>query len=105
MSVVDFLLSKLGKTTAQAGPQQTNPPVGSSLNVTTTGVAAKLPVEGIHAATTDIASYLASDESEWIKYLGHALRVYRKPGVTLTEEYHQWLAARARSRVIVSAVD
>lgn len=61
-------------------------------------------VLGMYSATVDRDSYLASDDNEWIKYLGQALRVYRKPGITLHEEYRQWLAARARVRRPVSAV-
>jgi len=52
------------------------------------------------AAGPDV--YLASDEKEWLLYLSQALRTFRKPGVTLQQEYKLWLAARAQSRALVA---
>jgi hypothetical protein len=51
----------------------------------------------------DTASYVASDEREWLRYLSQPLRTYRKPGVTLPQEHKQWLAARAQSRALIAA--
>ena len=52
---------------------------------------------------TDSASYAASDEMEWLRYLSRPIRTYRKPGVTLRDEHKQWLAARAESRALIAA--
>jgi hypothetical protein len=51
----------------------------------------------------DTESYLASDEKEWLRYLSQALRTYRKPGVSLSDEHRMWLAARAQSRALMAA--
>ena len=51
----------------------------------------------------DTESYVASDEKEWLRYLSHPLRTYRKPGVTLPQEHKQWLAARAQSRALAAS--
>ena len=48
-------------------------------------------------------TYHASDEKEWLKYLGQALRTYRKPGLSLKEEYDLWYAARIQSKAMAAA--
>ncbi len=95
MSLRDFLLGKKDKTPSQpfistasiANPSESDPPY----------------VVGMYSATVDRESYLASDENEWVVYTRQALREFRKPGVTLHEEYHMWLAARARARAKAEA--
>jgi len=59
------------------------------------------PTQSIQAM--DTASYVASDEREWLRYLSQPLRTYRKPGVTLPQEHKQWLASRAQSRALTAA--
>jgi hypothetical protein len=94
MGILNHLMSKIGKTstTKQAAAESSG------------GAAARLdaetPAPGYLSVKKDMQSYLASDENEWIEYLRQAIRVYRKPGVSLQDEYHQWLAARVRARAI-----
>ncbi|WP_263354004.1 hypothetical protein [Acidicapsa acidisoli] len=58
---------------------------------------------GIHSKPMDMETYHASDEKEWLKYLGQALRTYRKPGLSMQEEYQLWRSARAESRAMAAA--
>jgi hypothetical protein len=48
----------------------------------------------------DTETFLASDDKAWILYLGQAVRPYRKPGISVKQEYDLWLAARTRQRAI-----
>jgi hypothetical protein len=56
------------------------------------------PAPRFRTAVMDMESYLASDEKEWLCYLGRAIRAYRKPGLTLKEEHAIWRKARTASR-------
>jgi hypothetical protein len=38
------------------------------------------------------------DDSEFIQYLSHAVRPFRKRGVSVKQEYELWLGARAKTR-------
>lgn len=38
------------------------------------------------------------EDNEFIKYLSHAIRPFRKPGVSVKQEYELWLRARAKTR-------
>jgi hypothetical protein len=58
---------------------------------------------GTHSRTMDLDSYHSSDEKEWLRYLGQPLRTYRKPGLSMKEEYDLWHAARIRSRALAAA--
>jgi|ERR1700730_7724320 hypothetical protein len=91
---MSFLMSRKGASGSQAG---------TSAVARTRGMAAEAPITGMRAATTDPDTYLASDEKEWVKYLSQALRTYRKPGLSMKDEYQLWLAARTRSRAMTTA--
>jgi len=45
------------------------------------------------------AAATIDDYQEWLKYLAQPNRPPRKPGMSVQDEYKQWLLARARSRV------
>jgi hypothetical protein len=98
MGVLNFLFSKQGKPSTQDGATQEQLPQSSISNPAADDRQKSPYVLGMYSATVDRDSYLASDENEWIIYMRQPLRTYRKPGVTLHDEYHQWLAARARAR-------
>lgn len=38
------------------------------------------------------------DDNEFIQYLSHAVRPFRKRGVSVRQEYELWLGARAKGR-------
>lgn len=48
--------------------------------------------------STAIAEATADDHEAWIKYLSRRDPRLRKPGVSIKEEYEQWLVARAKKR-------
>jgi len=98
MGVLNFLSFKQGKPSTQAETTQEDPTHASIANPVADDRQKAPYVLGMYSATIDRDSYLASDDNEWIIYMRQPLRTYRKPGVTLHEEYHQWLAARARGR-------
>jgi len=45
------------------------------------------------------ASVTVDDYEEWLRYLAQPGRPPRKPGVSVQDEYKQWLLARARAKV------
>jgi hypothetical protein len=45
------------------------------------------------------AAATIDDYEEWLKYLAQPNRPPRKPGLTVQDEYKQWLLARARAKV------
>jgi hypothetical protein len=45
------------------------------------------------------AAATVDDYEEWLKYLAQPNRPPRKPGLSVQDEYKQWLVARARSRM------
>jgi hypothetical protein len=98
MGLLNLLFNKQSTPSTQdAGTQED--PTHASIAIPLAGGGQEVPYElGMYSATVDRESYLASDENEWILYMRQPLRKYRKPGVTLREEYHQWLSARARTR-------
>ena len=51
------------------------------------------------AAAAIAASVTVDDYQEWLKYLAQPGRPPRNPGVSVQDEYKQWLLARARSRM------
>jgi hypothetical protein len=53
------------------------------------------------AAVADALAATATvdDYQEWLKYLALPNRPPRKPGVSVQDEYKQWLLARARAKV------
>jgi hypothetical protein len=42
------------------------------------------------------AEYTADEHTAWIRYLADKRRAFRKPGLTVAEEYKAWREARAR---------
>ncbi|MGD0940242.1 MAG: hypothetical protein ABR905_11070 [Terracidiphilus sp.] len=53
------------------------------------------------AAVADAVAATATvdDYEEWLRYLAQPNRPPRKPGVSVQDEYKQWLVARARAKV------
>jgi hypothetical protein len=51
------------------------------------------------AATAVAAAATVDDYQEWLKYLATPNRPTRKPGLSVQDEYKQWLLARARAKV------
>jgi len=90
MGLMSFLVSRKSAPLSQS-------------NTASTGTANGVTSIGSHSITMDMDTYLASDEKEWLRYLAQPLRTYRKPGLSMREEYDLWLAARARSRAISGA--
>lgn len=45
------------------------------------------------------AAATLDDYEEWLKYLSQPGRPPRKPGVSVQDEYKQWLVARARAKI------
>jgi uncharacterized membrane protein YhaH (DUF805 family) len=45
------------------------------------------------------ATATVDDYEQWLKYLAQPNRPPRKPGMSVQDEYNQWLLARARARV------
>jgi len=83
VGILSFLTSKKGLSASQASGGMKD-------------LAAQ--VTGSQTRTMDVDSYLASDEKAWLSYLGQTLRAYRKPGLSVREEYQVWQSARARNR-------
>ncbi len=78
----------------------------SNAQIATTGTKGSLteiPAIGIQSRTMDMDSYLSSDEKEWLRYLGQALRTYRKPGLSMKEEYALWHSARTQAKAMAAA--
>jgi len=73
-------------------------PRNEQVSVGLKDVTAPASVTGIQAKTMDVNSYLASDEKAWINYLHQTLRAYRKPGLSVREEYELWFSARSQGR-------
>lgn len=85
MGIASFLTSRKSISNSRAG-------VG--MNDST----AQAPLIGTQAVTMDMNTYLASDEMEWIRYLAQTIRTFRRPGLSVEEEYRLWHSARVRSR-------
>ena len=68
----------------------------------------KRPVTA-EAAATAAAATKAADEAtagdyeEWLRYIAQPHRPTRKPGLSLKDEYGQWLVARAKGRPAASS--
>jgi hypothetical protein len=95
MGIMSFLASRKGIPVSQAG---------ASPIARTKGMAEESASMGMRAATMDTSAHLASDEKEWVRYLGQAIRTYRKPGLSMKDEHQLWLAARTRNRAMATGV-
>jgi hypothetical protein len=95
MGILNFLMAKKNETNPLAA-------AGAASVATTAGSATEAPAIGSRSVAMDMETYLASDEKEWLNYLRKPIRPFRKPGVTMQDEYQQWLAARARMRAAAS---
>lgn len=65
----------------------------------------KVPVskeKAAAAAAAIAATATADDYEEWLRYLARPDRPPRKPGMSVQDEYKQWLVARARARAGVA---
>ena len=54
------------------------------------------------AAARAIATATGEDNEAWIHYLSHRNPKLRKPGMTIKEEYEQWMVERVKSRTKAS---
>ncbi len=60
------------------------------------------------ASTTSVVSavpesgYSADEHTAWIRYLSQPRRGFRKPGLSVEEEFKQWRAARAQYHAMLS---
>jgi hypothetical protein len=90
MGIASFLMSRRSTSKSSAGVEMNDS-------------AAQAPIAGIQAVTMDMDTYLASDEMEWLRYLAQTIRTYRKPGLSVVEEYRLWHSARAQSRATAAA--
>jgi hypothetical protein len=63
--------------------------------------AEKAAADAARAATAVAAAATVDDYQDWLRYLSKPDRPPRKPGMTVEEEYKQWLLARARGRLPV----
>jgi hypothetical protein len=59
------------------------------------------PIAEVASAPPE-AEYTADEHTEWIRYLGRPRRAFRKPGVSVEEEYKQWRAARAEYKALLA---
>jgi hypothetical protein len=89
MGILNLFVSRKATSNSQSSP-------AAGMN----GNAIAASVIGTHSKTMDMDTYHASDEKEWLKYLGQALRTYRKPGLSMQEEYQLWRSARAQSKAM-----
>ena len=103
MGIMSFLMSRKGAANSQAGARQSAHSAGAGLSTDKKEPAAEAQMTGIHAKTIDMDTYLASDEKEWLRYLAQPLRTYRKPGISMHDEYKLWHSARARSKAMTAA--
>lgn len=61
----------------------------------------EVPIASTAAAVPE-ADYTADEHTEWIRYLKGPRRAFRKPGVSVEEEYGQWRAARAEYKALIA---
>ena len=57
-----------------------------------------IPPEEKAAAANAIATATGEDHEAWTQYLAHRDPRLRKPGMTVKEEYEQWMVARIKRR-------
>jgi hypothetical protein len=96
MSILNFFKSNKSQATSQAKIQAVKPNGNA-------GAGSTHEVRSTEVKVMDNATYLASDDKAWLRYLGQPLRTYRKPGVTMQEEFALWTAARQRDRAASGA--
>lgn len=48
------------------------------------------------------AEYTADEHTAWMRYLATPRRAFRKPGLSVADEFKQWQAARAQYRAILA---
>jgi len=59
----------------------------------------KAAAAAARAANAVTAAVTVDDYQEWLRYLAQPDRPPRKPGISVEDEYKQWLLARARGRL------
>ena len=67
----------------------------------------RISSDGVREATSDElgeaeAEYTANDHTAWLRYLAHPRRAFRKPGLTVAQEFKLWQAARVRYKAMLS---
>ena len=88
-----------GGTVRKKVPEQTIDT--AALAETPASPASDTPIPSSESAVAE-AEYSADEHTEWIRYLGRPRRAFRKPGVSVEEEYRQWRAARAEYKALLA---
>jgi len=88
-----------GGTVRKKVPEQTIDT--AALAETPASPASDTPIPSSESAVAE-AEYSADEHTEWIRYLGRPRRAFRKPGVSVEEEYKQWRAARAQYKALLA---
>jgi hypothetical protein len=74
-------------------------PIASSPAASTSGASASNPSTTVAVSN---GAYTADEHTAWIRYLSHPRRAYRKPGLSVGDEFKQWQAARAEYKALLS---
>jgi hypothetical protein len=85
------------QTQASAVPAQAAPTPSAPTGKRTKGKAAAAP------AVNPIMTATGEDHEEWLRHLQRRNPTHRKAGSSIAEEYHDWLAARAKARAAAEA--
>jgi hypothetical protein len=63
-----------------------------------------IPANAKDAAAIAIANATGEDYEAWSRYLSHRDPRLRKPGISVKEEYEQWMVARTKKRQAASSI-
>jgi hypothetical protein len=55
------------------------------------------------AEVSPIMTATGQDHEEWLRYLATRVPTHRKAGSSIADEYHDWLVARAKTRIAAAA--
>ena len=82
-----------------------NKAVENDTGTNETVAAAAVASSGDAATKSDESTegeYTADEHTAWIRYLAHPRRAFRKPGLTVAEEFKLWQVARAEYKALLS---
>jgi hypothetical protein len=82
------------EVTSQAGAK-------ADVSVAASGTTAAESAPAVEAAP----AYTFDDHDDWLRYLGQTKRPFRKPGLSVGDEFKLWREARARSRATASQTE
>lgn len=68
----------------------------------TAAVPAPVSTNQIPVSAPPEAEYTADEHTAWMRYLATPRRAFRKPGLSVADEFKQWQAARAQYRAILA---